>query len=394
MRLSQAQPQILSLLLLTIFHSSPLSASPLPKDELYDLGLSYLMERTCASPCGADSQYCCAAGDACYTSSGDIAYCSASSTAGWAVFTTTYTKTGLQVGTSTYSSYTAATTSSGSAAICDTTVGQTSCGPICCASDQMCEYSGQCTGRTSLWTYTTTTSGTYSAPLRPTSGASTKTNTVSATTTEPFIPPATASGSTLPLTGASSNNLSAGAIAGIVIGTILGVILLLLLCFCCVVKGLWDSVLGIFAGGRRSRRQEGGAVRTRIETVERISRHSRHGSAAGGAAAATYREQQTGFFGGARTDKPMRVVETRKKKSSGMGGLGAMGAGLVGMAALLGLKKKEDGRRDEKMRPGPTATETDIGSTYYTDSYTATSVSSESSDRRSRSPRRDRSARR
>lgn len=90
----------------------------------------------------------------------------------------------------------------------------------------------------------------------------------------------------------------------------------------------------------------------------------------------------------------MRVEETRKKKSSGMGGLGAVGAGLVGMAVLLGLKRKEDERRDEKMRPGPTTTVTDISSTYYTDSYTATSASSESSDRRTRSPRRDRSSRR
>ncbi|APA06315.1 hypothetical protein SS1G_01176 [Sclerotinia sclerotiorum 1980 UF-70] len=390
MRLSQAQPQLFSLLLLALSHSSPVSASPLPRDELNDLGLSYLMERTCATPCGADAQYCCAAGDACYTSAGDIAYCSASSTGGWAVFTTTYTETGLHVATSTFSSYTAVTTSSGSAAICDTGLGQTSCGPICCASDQMCEYSGQCTARTSAWTYTPTTTGTYSAPLRPTSGATTKTATVSATTTEPFIPPATASGSTLPLTGASSNNLSAGAIAGIVIGTILGVILLLLLCFCCVVKGLWDSFLGVFAGGRGSRRQGGRAVRTeRIETVER---YSRHGSTMGGtAAAAARREEHTGFFGGT---KPMRVEETRKKKSSGMGGLGAVGAGLVGMAVLLGLKRKEDERRDEKMRPGPTTTVTDISSTYYTDSYTATSASSESSDRRTRSPRRDRSSRR
>ncbi|KAF7868660.1 hypothetical protein EAF04_005190 [Stromatinia cepivora] len=390
MRLSQAQPQVLSLILLTLSHSSPVSAGPFPKDDIHDLGFSYLMDRSCVSYCGTDNQYCCTAGQACYTSSGNIAYCSASSggSGGWAVYTTTYTETDLHVGTSTYSSYTATTTSGGSAAICDTGLGQTSCGPICCASDQMCEFSGQCTARTSSWTYTAT-SGTYSAPLRPTGGASTSTATVSATTTEPFIPPATASGSTLPITSRSSNNLSAGAIAGIVIGTILGVILLLLLCFCCFAKGLWDSVVGIFGGGK-SRRQGGGGVRTeRIETVER---YSRHGSTVGGAAAA--RREQTGFLGGVRADKPTRVVETRKKKSSGLGGLGAVGAGLVGLAVVLGLKRKEDERRDEKMRPGPTTTVTDISSTYYTDSYTGTSASSASSDRRTRSPRRDRSSRR
>ncbi|KAB8291115.1 hypothetical protein EYC80_009803 [Monilinia laxa] len=398
MRLSQAppSPQLLSLLLLALSHTSPVSAGPFPKDDLHDLGFSYLMDRSCVSYCGADNQYCCTTGQACYTSSGNVAYCSASSNAGsgggYAVYTTTYTETDLLVGTSTYSSYYTTTTSGAGAAICDTSTGQTSCGSICCASDQMCEYSGQCTARTSLWSYTATT-GTYSAPLRPTSGAST--STVSATTTQPFVAPATASGSTLPITSTSSNNLSAGAIAGIVIGTIAGAILLLLLCFCCVVKGLWDSVLAMFGG--KSRRQTGGTRTERIETVERYSRHgSRHGSMVGGAAAAR-REQHSGWFGGARTDRPTRVVETRKKKSSGLGGMGAVGAGLVGLAVVLGLKKKEDDRRDErdeKRRPGPTATVTDISSTYYTDSYTGTSASSASSDRRTRDDRRDRSSRR
>ncbi|KAI9644895.1 hypothetical protein NHQ30_006924 [Ciborinia camelliae] len=374
MRLSQAPPQLLSFLLLTLSHSLPVSAGPFPKDDIHDLGFSYLMDRSCASYCGADNQYCCTSGQACYTSSGDIAYCSASTTGsgGYAVYTTTYTQTDLLVGTSTYSSYYAATTSA--AAICDTSLGQTSCGTICCASDQMCEYSGQCTARTSSWIYTAT-SGTYSAPLRPTSGASTSTSTKSATTTEPFIPPATASGSTLPLTGESSNNLSGGAIAGIVIGALAGVILLLLLCFCCIVKGLWDSVVAIFLGKPR---REGGMRTERIETVER---YSRHGSAVGGAAAAAAaRRERTGWFGGARPDRPARVIETRKKKSSGMGGLGALGAGLVGLAVVLGLKRREEDRRGEKMRPGATATVTDISSTYYTDSYTGTSLSNEDDD--------------
>lgn len=373
MRLSQPQPQLLSLLLLTLSHSSPVSAGPFPKDDIHDLGFSYLMDRSCVSYCGADNQYCCTSGQACYTSSGNIAYCSASTagSGGYVVYTTTYTETNLLVGTSTYSSYYAATTSGGTAAICDTTQGETSCGTICCASDQMCEYSGQCTIRTSSWTYTAT-SGTYSAPVRPTSGA--LTSTVSATTTEPFVAPATASGSTLPITSTSSSNLSGGAIAGIVIGTIVGVILLLLLCFCCIAKGLWDAIMAIFVG--KSRRREGGTRTERIETVERYSRRGgsrRASTVAGGAAAA--RREHTGWFAGARADKPTRVVETRKKQSSGLGGLGAAGAGLLGLAAVLGLKRKEEERRDEKRRPAPVATVTDISSTYYTDSYTGTSAS-------------------
>ena len=86
------------------------------------------------------------------------------------------------------------------------------------------------------------------------------------------------------------------------------------------------------------------------------------------------RREDSGWLGGARGDKPTRVVETRKKQSSGMGGMGAVGAGLVGLAAVLGLRKKE-AERDEKRRPGPTTTVTDISSTYYTDSYTGTSAS-------------------
>ncbi|QSZ29862.1 hypothetical protein DSL72_004380 [Monilinia vaccinii-corymbosi] len=408
MRLSQAPPltQLLSLLLLTFSHTSPVSAGPYPKDALHDLGFSYLMDRSCASYCGADNQYCCTTGQACYTNSENIAYCSASSNGGsgggsggggYVVFTTVYTKTGLLAATSVYTSFYPGTTpkpgtgagTGAGAVICDTSLGQTSCGTICCADDQMCEYAGQCTARTSLWSYTYTATGAYSAPLRPTSGPGTSKPFVSATTTQPFTPPATASGGTLPIAGASSSNLSGGAIAGIVIGTIAGVILLLLLCFCCLVRGLWDGVFALLGG--RSRRQTGG---TRTERIETIERYSRRGSTVGGAAAA--RREHSGWFGGARTERPTRVVETRKKQSSGLGGMGAVGAGLVGLAVVLGLKKKED-ERDEKRRPGPMTTVTDISSTSYTsytDSYTGTSASSESSDRRTRDERRDRSTRR
>lgn len=370
MRFTNAPPQLL-FLLLTLSQSTPISAGPFPKDDLHDLGFSYLMDRSCASYCGADNQYCCTTGQACQTSSENVAYCADSTGSGggsYAVYTTTYTETDLVVATKTYSSYYAVTTGSGGvAAICNTNDGETSCGSICCASDQMCEYSGQCTARTSKWTYTAT-SGTYSAPLRPTSGAGTSTAVVGATTTQPFIPPATASGSTLPITSTASSNLSGGAIAGIVIGTILAVILLLLLCFCCIARGLWHSFVALFGGGRR---REGGTRTERIETVER---YSRHGSTIGGAAGVAGARRQQGRWFGGRNEKPTTVVETRKKKSSGLGGAGAVGAGLVGLAAMLGLKRKEE-RRDEKRRPGPATTVTDVSYTSYTDSYTGTSDS-------------------
>jgi hypothetical protein len=378
MRLSQAPPSLVSLLLAVLSHTDSAIAGPYPKDDLHDLGFSFLMDRSCASYCGADNQYCCTTGQACYTNAANVAYCSAGATVGntvtstyasggYEVYTTTYTETDLVLKTSTYTSSWAAG-ATGVVAICDTSLGQTSCGAICCASGQRCQYSGQCEAISSAWSYTPT-SGTYSAPVRPTSGTgSTSTATVSATTTEPFIPPATASGSTLPITQDSSgSSLSGGAIAGIVIGTILGVILLLLLCFCCIVKGLWDGLLAIFGLGGGRRRKEGGVRTERIETVER---YSRHGSTTAAGAAAR-RQEHTGWFG---TSKPTRVTEVRKtKKSSGMGGLGAVGAGLLGTAVLLGLKKREDDR--EKRRPATVVSVTDVSSTYYTDSYTGTSAS-------------------
>jgi len=159
--------------------------------------------------------------------------------------------------------------------------------------------------------------------------------------------------------------LSAGAIAGIVIGVIAGIILLLLICFCCILKAGFDGLLALFGLGKKKRRST-----ERIETVER---YSRHGSGA------SRRDTHTGWFG---ASKPTRVDESRKKKSSGFGGLGAVGAGLLGLAVVLGLKRRHD--KKEK------AARSDISSSYYTDSFTGTSASSESSDRRTRDSRRHR----
>ncbi|KAH8663064.1 hypothetical protein BGZ60DRAFT_80475 [Tricladium varicosporioides] len=368
MRLSQAPPNLLSLLLVALPNLQTVHAWPV----WGHLDFSFLEGRTvCASYCGADNQYCCTAGTTCTTlAAGNVATCMAGSGTvatvgsggGYAVYTTTYTQTDLILRTSTYSSYwQAATTVQSTYAapapatavpICTTTLGQTSCGSICCAAEQQCASAGSCTARTSSWTYVATS--TYSAPLRPTSGGvSTATSMVSATTTQPFIPPATASGSSLPIVSSGSKGLSPGAIAGIVIGTIAGVILLLLICFCCIVKAGFDGILAIFGLGKGRRRS--------TETVEVIEeRYSRHGSGT-----ASRRQTHTGWFG---ASKPARVTESRKKTSSGLGGLGAVGAGLLALAVILGLKRK-----DEKKKP-PVS---DISSSYYsyTDSYTGTSPS-------------------
>ena len=377
MRLSQTPPTLVSLLLVLL---SQTEAAPTPKDILERLGFGYmeLEERSGVTNCGAQGQYTCTGAEACYTNAAQVAYCSVPNgvavattegSGGYAVYTTTYTETDLVLRTSTYSSwyqaatsYVATTTENwtpvASAAICDTSQQQTSCGAICCASNQDCAYAGSCVPKVSSWTYVATAvaTSTYSAPLRPTSGTvTTSTSTKSATTTAPFISPATASGSSLPITSSStSHGLSGGAIAGIVIGTIAGVILLLLICFCCIVKAGFDGLLALFGlGSRRNRRS-----RERVEVVE--ERYSRHGSGT-----ASRRDTHTGWFGAG--GRPARVTETRKKKSSGFGGLGAVGAGLVGLAVILGLKRRHD-KKEMTQR-------SDISSSYYTDSYTGTSAS-------------------
>jgi len=370
MRLSQNPPTLLSLLFTVLSHTSIVKATP-----LFGFNLGILEPRQYGN-CGIDKQYTCLAGQAC-TTTNNIASCVAADAGGFAVYTTTYTETNLLLRTSTYtSSWQAAATTvawvapvNPAAVTCAAEPAAYSCGPICCASNQRCHQWGTCTEfgpqptATTLWTYTdqpaptvTNPVSTGVLPFRPTSGgASTLTSTRSATTTMPFLAPATASGSTLPITSHSSGGgLSPGAIAGIVIAVILGIIILLLICFCCILKGALSTILGIFGLGGKKRRS--------TERTETIERYSRHGSAVGG----SRRDTHTNWFG-----RPTKVSEKRKeKKSSGFGGLGAVGAGLAGLALVLGLKRNHD-KKKTSSRPA----HSDISSSYYTDSYTGTSAS-------------------
>ncbi|RDL41946.1 uncharacterized protein BP5553_01925 [Venustampulla echinocandica] len=357
MRLAQTPTSLLSLLLVALSNIESTQAWPIG-----ELDFSFLTGRAaCVSFCGADSQFCCTQGQSCTTLSGNIATCVAGGSnavatgaGGVAVYTTTWTETGLVAHTSTVSSYLQAPTQSPpleGAPICKTNLGETSCGTVCCPSDQTCgETAGTCVRRTT-WAYNAPSG--YSAPLRPTSGGVvTATASISPTTTQSFLPPATASGSTVPVISAEHNNkgLSPGAIAGIVIGTIAGVIILLLICFCCILRAGFDGLLAIFGLGKKKRRDE------RVEVIE--ERYSRHSGRTG-----SQRQTHTGWFGGA--GRPSKVTDSRKKKSSGLGGFGAVGAGLLGLAVILGLKKKH-----EKEKPP----RSDIGSSYYSyDSYTGSS---------------------
>ncbi len=376
MRLSQTPSSLLSLVFALLSNIDTAEATPYPKDVLHDLfGFGFLQDRSCNSYCGADNQYCCTAGQACYTNTANVAYCSASGGAvatggGYAVYTTTYTETDLVLRTSTYSSwwtaaaettsvYVAPTSTEAAPAICTTSLGESSCGTICCAENQRCAVANSCTAYTSTFYASSIPTSSYSAPLRPTSGAtsggvSTATSTVSATTTAPFIAPATASGSSLPIVSSSaSKGLSAGAIAGIVIGVIAGIIILILICFCCIVKAGLDGLLAIFGLGKKKRRST-----ERVEVIE--ERYSHHGSGT-----ASRRDQHSGWFGGGGSSRP---PPPPKKKSSGLGGLGMVGAGLLGLAAVLGLKRKSDRKEKPPLR-------SDISSSYYTDSFTGTSAS-------------------
>ncbi|TVY46096.1 hypothetical protein LSUB1_G000020 [Lachnellula subtilissima] len=373
MRVSQAPSTLLSLLFIALSNIDNAQAWPL----LGELDFSFLQGReTCASYCGADSQFCCTAGQACTTNQQNVAACVAATSVavatganGIPIYTTTWTETDLLTKTSTAYSYpaTSATTVAPAAAICTTSLGQTSCGTLCCASGQVCAAANSCSAYASSWTYFQTTSeaasSSYSAPLRPTSaGVSTATSVVSATTTQPFVSPATASGSSLPITSSSSSNgLSPGAIAGIVIGTIAGIILLIVICFCCIVRAGFSGLLALFGLGKSRRRST-----ERVETVERYSRH-------GSGTAASRRDAHTGWFGMGGRAKPAssRIIsEKNRKKSGGFGGMGAVGAGLIGLAVILGLKRKHDKKSSQSHHHS-----SDVSSESYTEtSFTGTSA--------------------
>ena len=349
------------LALLALLFTAYTAAIPYPRDLLRDHGFGYLMPEECSEYCGSNNELCCSADEACYTSAGTPTCTGVSPLLAQRDYTTTWTET--KTYTSTISSWYVPTTTAGvgdNGADCvpPEGSGQIACGPICCADWQYCAYKGQCLANPgySTWTEVITT-GTYvttqfSAPYRPTSGPSATdsqaTGTFASATESASNTNTAVAGST---TG--SNSLSAGAIAGIVIGTIAGIVLLLLLCFCCIARGLWGVVAGIFGGGKKKRSSE------RIDIVE--ERYSRHGSAA--AARPTHR---TWFGGGG--GRPSAAASRKEKKKSG-GGLGWLIAAIGALAILLGL------RRSDKRKSGSRPSRSEWSSSYYSDSYTATSPS-------------------
>ncbi|WYZ42969.1 hypothetical protein EsH8_VI_000668 [Colletotrichum jinshuiense] len=341
-------------LLLLVSAPSPISAYPYPMQNVannlfYDVGDKF-MRRDCVQRCGVDLQYCCGSGEQCYTVN-NIAGCSTiNGGGGYGIFTTTWTETNTFTSTVT-TDWPATTKEAGGVGdICTPTkAGEESCGKICCATYQYCAYSGQCAPREGGGLTTITSGGVtittqYSAPYRITSTRATGTFASATSTGTGGVVPVPDEG--------TGGGLSGGAIAGIVIGTLAGLGLLMLLCFCCIARGLW----GLIFGGKKKKERS----RERVEVVE--ERYSRHGSRM--PSAHSHRPSHGGWFGGGGRPAPAASRKEEKKEGAKWLGLGAAAATLV---ALLNLKKDKPARK-------PRSTYTD---SYY--SYTGTSPSSSSS---------------
>lgn len=386
---SYTQPLLrLAVVALTL---SPTLANPLIPQESGIGGLTFnsLFGRgNCENPCGWSGQLCCTGGESCYTDSSNQAQCASTTAAAaqsqttgyWKYWTSSWVETqtetdiitkystgsswcgdasttavvgGGGVATSVWVAPSTAAASPTASIVCDWNKGESSCGSICCASDQYCQVSGQCAaaaGASTSKVSSGSSTGISPAILPTSSTLVIVTATSSPTTTVPFLAPV-ATGANITLTGAESSNshgLSAGAIAGIVIGVIAGLVLLSLLCLFCCARTIWVALFG----GRKKRRTE------RTEVIE--SHHHRSYSGAGGAAYAGSRPDNRRWYG---SEAPRREKE-RSKFTEMLG----IGAGLAALAGVLGLKRRNDRRRDEK---------SDYSSAYtdatYSDYYTSES---------------------
>lgn len=360
MRVSQP-PTLLSLLAILLSSTHTSHAKPFPRDETQiETDSNSLVERQGGYACGFGSLTCATAG-ACYTDANGQAQCAINdgtqqnnaNNGQWQLYTTTYVTNLYTTITSTGSSLLATPTAQVAVApACDLPCGliPLSGQRLCCASGQKCLYQGSC-GPSDAIAVDVSSSYLFSAtavvPLRPTSATTqTVTSTGSATTTVAFQTPMPTSGAgTAGMQSTTSNNgLSGGAIAGIVIGVLLGIFLLLLICGCLCFKGILDSFLALLGLGPKRRRRES----TYIE-----ERHSHHASGGGGGGLG-------GRWFGQRPSRPQR------EKKSGVGGFGAVAAGLTTLAVVLGLKRKRD-RRDKSSYG--------TGSSYTYSDYTSSSKS-------------------
>ncbi|KHN95362.1 uncharacterized protein MAM_06866 [Metarhizium album ARSEF 1941] len=345
------------------------AASPFPRSAANDLGLSFLRLRDdCTTHCGSEKQFCCSSDQVCTTLAGNVATCAPGAGGSYAAYTTTWTETRTYTSTI-MTNWAPAPTPVPGVDCKPQSPEQEACGSICCAGWQTCAFKGQCSSRPGYQepsTIVVTSNGVvttrYSAPYRVTgtttivgSGARSDQSFYTATaTTTSAGSTSTSDGQTIGADGSSKGGtgggLSGGAIAGIVIGTLAGVALLMLFCFCCIARGVWNVVFG--------RKKE----RTEKIIVEEDVRYSRHGSQA---PPYSRRDRHSGWFGG----RPTSVADRRRKSSDGKWWLGLAGAATT-LLALLNLKKdRKPARRPQSSRY------TDTSYTYSDVTYTSPSKS-------------------
>ncbi|KAF4510662.1 hypothetical protein G6O67_002537 [Ophiocordyceps sinensis] len=349
--------------------ASLVSATPFPKASSRH-GLAPRADCNGGHPCGAADQLCCGAGQSCATLPGNVATCVAGT---YGLYTTTWTETRTYTSTIMTHWMPAPEPTAGVDCV-PPSAEQQACGPICCAGWQTCAFHGQCSikpGYAEPSTVVVTSDGKvttrYSAPFRVTG---TVTITSSGLGTDSPAR-ATRTGDATQAIGADAGTagggLSAGAIAGIVIGTLAAVALLLLLCFCCIARGLWAAIFGRGKGKGREREE-------RVHVTERS--YSRRASRA--PSGPPPKDRHAGWFGGSR---PRPASDRREKKKSSGGVWLAIAAGATTLLTLLNLKK-------DKRAPPRKAVTSRYTDSYYTYSDVTTSPSSSSSGRRTAYTRR------
>ncbi|KAG5657118.1 hypothetical protein KAF25_001707 [Fusarium avenaceum] len=379
-------------LLLVAAAAALCSANPLPRDDLHDRGYSYLMHRACDSYCGSDNQYCCDSGETCQTADG-VANCVAAK-GGWVGdYTTTWTETRTYTSTIMTRWEPAPEPTKGVNCVPKNDE-QEQCGEICCAGWQTCAFKGQCSAKPGYDEPTAvviTTDGKvttrYSAPYRVTgtttitnSGAPTESESATETETDASATATeTSEGAAAGESGTGGGGLSAGAIAGIVIGVIAGIALLMLLCFCCIARGLWVALFG-----KKDKEKS--------ETVDVYEeRYSRHGSRPPASASAHSRRPRHkgwfGFGGKGKGGSPSSAGDRREKKSDGKKWLGIAGLAAT-LLALLNLKKDKRPASTKPARSSRGSSRSRYSDSYYSYSdYTSPTGSSSSGGRTNRTRR-------